>query len=100
MKKRKPNRLGQLLDQHLHDMGLSHAEFARRVGLKKGTLSAIRLRQAASGLPKSLNLEKWEKVLGLSHEESHILSLIAAVAYSPVQIQDLLEKMKAFDFPQ
>jgi transcriptional regulator with XRE-family HTH domain len=100
VQKRKPNRLGQLLDQHLNDTGLSHAEFARRVGLKKGTLSAIRLRQAASGLPKSLNLEKWEKVLGLSHEQSRLLSLFAAVAYSPKQIQDLLEKMNALDSNQ
>lgn len=100
MPKRKPNRLGELLDWYLHERGLSHAEFARRVGIKKGTLSAIRLRQPSSGLPKSLQLEKWEKVLALSRQESHLLALFAAAAYSPAQIQAVIDKLGVLEMPK
>jgi len=93
VQKRQPNPLGRILDRHLQDRHLSHAEFARLVGIKKGTLSAMRLREPISGLPKCLDIDLWSKTLNLSREEMKHLILAAAISYSPLDVQLLLTEL-------
>jgi hypothetical protein len=85
----KPNPLGQLLDQQVAKRGLTHAAFCRLVGLKRGTLSAIRLRRPTK-VPKTIDVDAWAKALGLKAKERDALRRAAELAWSPQGIQDEL----------
>lgn len=90
---RSKTELSEFLDRVLKNAGLTHNEFAKRVGLNSSSLSDIKLREAGYGPPEAMAGD-WAKVLELSPEEERELQEKLQLSFTPPFIQQLVAKLK------
>lgn len=92
-RKRDPTELSKFLDAALEQCGLSHNEFARRIGMKPNSLSDLKLREGTVA-PDRETVHRWAEILELSSAQEDVLFDFVQFAYSPKYVQDLVARLR------
>jgi transcriptional regulator with XRE-family HTH domain len=83
--------LQAVLTDLLSKKKITRADFAKLVGLTKGTLSRLEHKQPPK-LPRRLNIGAWAEKLNLNETERHRLQLAAEITWSPALVQELVRQ--------
>ena len=92
-RKRNETELSRFVDAALKQVGLTHTEFSRRVGLSPSRVSDLKLKQDVNA-PDEDFARRWSEVLGLDGASERQLYELLQLAHAPAYVQGLVERMR------